>query len=514
MASKLKELIEVSRVLSNKTDFPQIFLKVVESACSCLEADGGTLYLHDEKSRELCAVVAINIPLKLHHVLVEFNPRDIKGLFSLKLVGGEERESSVAAECCRVKRPIVIGDVGGHDEFDLSSVRSFDAEHGYVTSSLLAVPLLTEDGSVIGVLQLVNARHGLKAGDVEFVEAMASILGIAIENNLLFLGMQRLLNSVVEMISTAIDERSKVTGGHCKRVTVLTMMLAQAMSDDDSGPYRDFSLDEEGLRELRIAALIHDVGKIATPDQVLEKGKKLEYTKDNIDHVALRFVIRALELRTGQLERALEDAGGKVPDAHPEAEGERKDLEFIRALNTGGEFLDDGARDRLLEIAGRACQGGELIAGADLENLLVQRGTLNPEERQVMENHASISIRLLDKLPWPKNLAEVPEIAGKHHENCDGSGYPKGISGGDMSLRAKVLSLTDRFEGLSSPDRSYRKTKTLEQVMAIMQRMADSNQVDPELYRFFVESGVCMEYAREHLLPEQMPAGEKVTQSA
>ena len=515
MASRLQALIEVGRVLSSRTDYPNLFRQVIEAACDCLEAEGGTFYLHDDKNNCLSAVVAINKVIHWDHVLDEFDPTNIIGLFQVPLGNGQSKESSVSGACFQSKKRVVINDTSEDSEYDLSNVWKFDSEQGYKTKSLIAVPLFNKDASVIGVLQLANAKHGLQDSEgIDLVEALASFLGIAVENNMLLLGTQNLLNAVVDMISSAIDERSKVTGGHCQKVTALTMMLAESMAKDESGPYKDFSLNEAQMRELRIAAQLHDIGKIATPDYVLQKSKKLENVRDNIHYLEMRFRIRNLEIRNTQLERAIEASDANVPEEDAVIALEAKDFEFVKSLNTGGEFLDDKASKRLLEIASKSCMGGDLIESDDLNNLLIERGTLNPEERKVMENHASISIRLLNKLPWPTALANVPEVAGKHHENCDGSGYPNGLTGDQMSLKAKVLALTDRFEGLSAPDREYREPKSLQQVMKIMGYMAKDNQIDPELYRYFVESGVYLKYARAYLTPEQLADGVEVTLTA
>ena len=505
MASRLSSLIEVGRAISQQTDYPRLFHLVIEKASECLNAEGGTFYLYDDNTKLLHAVIAINQKLGLDHVITTFNPSDIKGLFTVPVVESQGvSQKSISAKCCLIKRPVVVKDTGQEEEFDLSSVREFDRKHKYHTRSIIAVPLLDRDDQPLGVVQVINPANDLSSSeDIDLVEAMASIMGMAVENNLLLQGTEQLLNAVVEMISATIDERSKVTGGHCFRVTVLTMMLAQAMVDDD-GIFRDFQLDEKQMHELKTAALMHDVGKIATPDQVLEKSKKLEQVYDKLGYVNLRFRLRELQLHNAQLTQALQTAGQSVPAIAADVLAERDDIDFIASLNTGSEFLDETAQTRLHMIAKRSCQDEDLIEDEDLNNLLVARGTLNFEEREIMKEHANISLRLLNKLPWPQYLAEVPEIAGKHHENCDGSGYPKGLDGADMSWRAKILSMTDRFEGLSAPDRTYRQPKTLAQVMAIMQDMSDKNQIEPTLFEFFLAKGIHLTYAKEFLGTEQL----------
>ncbi|MBF2734568.1 MAG: HD domain-containing protein, partial [Betaproteobacteria bacterium AqS2] len=424
--------------------------------------------------------------------------------------GATVRQRSISGQCWKSKQPEYITDIASNRRYNLEAVLKFDKDHGYSTRSILAVPIINKSGEVIGVLQLVNVSERLMhENNIEFVRAMSVLIGIALENNLLLIGMETLLDSVVAMISAAIDARSKVTGGHSFRVTEVTMMIAEAMVADRSGPYRDFSMTEAELHELKTAALIHDVGKIATPDYVLEKGKKLEQIDDRIGYVGQRFALRRLESRVRQLEDALAAAGAAVPPENAAARAEAGDFDFIEALNTGGEFLTPEARARLQEIAARPCQDGSLIEGDDLRNLSIGRGTLNDDERRIMEAHAQKSIDLLAHLPWPKHLANVPEIAGKHHENEDGSGYPRGLTGAQMSTAAKILSLADRFEGLSAPDRSYRKPKTLDEVMRILDFMRNDGHIDAELYAFFVERRLHVAYARRYLTKEQLPPAAK-----
>ena len=509
MVSKLDNLIKISRELASQKDYPKLFKNVVNTACTCVDAEGGTLYLYDEVNHQLEAVVVQNSELKhLDHVLAEFNPNHIAGLFAVKLHHDlSKAQDSISGVCWQTKEHVLITDIKSNQQFDLNKVLEFDKSNNYTTKSILAVPLLNKNENVIGVLQLVNAKEDLSQEEnVEFIKSMALLMGIALENNLLLIGMNTLLDSVVKMISSTIDERSKVTGGHSFRVTELTMMVAEEMIADTTGPYKDVSFTSAEMHELKTAALIHDVGKIATPDYVLEKSKKLEQISDRIEFLKMRFKARRLELRILQLEAELDKNSIKVPGYTEEILAEKDDFVFIDKLNTGGEYLTDDARERLENIAARALMNEhKLIEGDDLVNLRIERGTLNYNERKIMEYHAQLTINLLNKLPWPKHLSNVPEIAGKHHENINGSGYPVGLHGNQMSLRAKILSMTDRFEGLSAPDRTYRKPKTLNEVMKIMGFMNKDGHIDPTLFEFFVEREIHIKYAKKYLTPEQLP---------
>lgn len=505
MDKRLSDLINISREIASQRDYPKLFRNVVVTGCETLQAEGGTFYLYDEKDHALKAVVALNSKLKeLNFVLDEYDPNNIKSLFAVALHRGEGQQGSISGECWRTKQPEFITSIKSNRKYDLTNILKFDKQYSYRTRAILAVPIINQNGNVIGVLQLVNpSTRSMHEHNIEFIRTMSVLIGIALENNLLLIGVNTLLDSVVAMISAAIDARSKVTGGHSFRVTELTMLIAQRMEEARSGPYRSFGLSDAERHELKTAALIHDVGKIATPDYVLEKSKKLQQVCDRIDYLRLRFAARGLELRVQQLERAMRDQGVKPP-RDTATRSERADFDFIAGINAGGEFLTDEMRARLEEIAARPCLGGALIEGEDLENLSIGRGTLNPSEREIMEAHAQKSIDLLSHLPWPRHLGNVPEIAGKHHENEDGSGYPLGLRGDQMSVGAKILSIADRFEGLSAPDRTYRKPKTVAEVMRIMDFMRKDGHIDSQMFDFFIDAGIHIEYSRKYLTPAQL----------
>lgn len=523
MEDSLQKLIAIGEEIARQSDYAKLFRYVIEQSIDLLDAEGGTFYIYDSEKHRLAAVVALNHVLGMEHSIDQFEPSDINGLFTVGLAeqGSVEREPSISGECWRSQTTVVVPKVDREREFDLRQVNNFDNKHNYKSQSLVAIPLLTRNQDVLGVVQLVNPMVDLsdtKERHVALVRTLMRFMGLALENNLLLLASENLLKSVVEMVSTAIDAKSKSTGGHCHRVTELTLMLGEAMAADTTGPYRNFSMSEEEHNELRTAALLHDVGKIATPTHIMDKAHKLEGIFDKIDYLRVRHQLRHENLRVAQLEQTLRDKDIDIPEP-ADHKAEEADFTFLESLNIGGEFLDDEILHRLEEIADRTTSAGKLIEEEDLCNLMIKRGTLNDEERQIMQDHAAISIRLLDKLPWPGHLSEVPEIAGKHHENCDGTGYPRGLTGNQMSLRAKVLSLTDRFEGLSAPDRTYRNRKSLKQVLRIMEDMSSKNQIDPVLYQFFLDSGVCRKFVRKYLSnldEDELPAAQtnKVVQAS
>lgn len=128
------------------------------------------------------------------------------------------------------------------------------------------------EGEVVGVLQLINAINqctglvGLfSQADQRLAESLVSQAAIALSNRQLVQQLEALFESFVKLINLAIDEKSPYTGGHCQRVPELTMMLAEAADATSTGPLADFKLTDKDRYELRIAALLHDCGKVTTP---------------------------------------------------------------------------------------------------------------------------------------------------------------------------------------------------------------------------------------------------------
>jgi len=135
----------------------------------------------------------------------------------------------------------------------------------------------------------------------------------------------------------------------------------------------------------------------------------------------------------------------------------------------------------------------------ELYNLSVARGTLTDEERYKINDHIVQTIIMLTKLPFPKHLKSVPELAGGHHERMDGNGYPKQLPGGGMSVQARIMAVADIFEALTAPDRPYKKGKMLSEAVQIMARMTKNGHIDPDLFDLFLESGVYRDYAERYM---------------
>lgn len=503
-------LFDVGLALTAERNHDRLIEKILLEAKQFCRADGGTIYLVTDDEHLEFAIMRNDT---MGTALGGTTGKPLDDMPRIPLAdpeSGEPNRRNIAAYAANARVSINIDDAYEVDTFDFSGTKEFDKRNGYRSQSFLTIPMLNNSGRVIGVLQLINAQNPETGEIVQFdeilqsiVEALASQAAVALDNQQLIAAQRRLLESFIQMIAAAIDAKSPYTGGHCKRVPVLTEMLAQAVCETTEGPFADFDLDEDEWYELHIAAWLHDCGKVTTPVHVMDKATKLESIRDGMETVRARFEALKREVELEHLR-----AGGAADSC--ELKGLLTELDdelaFLEASNFGGEFISDEARARIRRIGARSWRCGNerrpLLDEEEIENLSVARGTLTQEERLVINGHMVQTVKMLDSLPFPRDLRRVPEYACGHHETMDGSGYPKGLYAGDMSVPARVMAIADVFEALTANDRPYKKGKTLSESMEIMGRMKERNHLDPELFDLFVRRGVYRRYAEKFLPPE------------
>ena len=504
------DLIKVSRELSSGKPLPDLFQGVINIVCESTGAEGGTLYMYDNKQDTLKAVLLTNRPLNLHSVVEEFDPLSAAGFIEVPLGRNENEQSSkISAAAFLERRIIAVDEVKNNTDFDFDGVRAFDKQHNYKTKSVIAFPL-TANNIAVGVMQVINPRRECFSAEyLDFLGALAGQIAIALNNAVLIKEGENLLGAIVRMISMAIDEKSPHTAGHCYRVTELTMMLADAAAAEKSGKYAGFFLDETQREELRMAALLHDVGKVITPTHILEKRTKLYSLSDRIGTLNDRARMWAISAELDALKKAVKKEGREDILRSLEAEKlQREDLDFLDKVNKSEVVMTPDNMEKLSAISNRTIERPEeekivkekVILREDLSNLQTFRGTLNPEERKIMEDHVRSTIRLLSSIPWPNKFSRLVEYAGHHHEKMDGTGYPNKIGEKDLSVPARILGIADRFEGMSAPDRPYRSKKmSLSQVVKIMENMSQDGEIDPDLFQIFIGHKIHLEYGRRYL---------------
>ena len=515
LIQRLEHLNAIGIALSAERDPTRLLEQILVGAKELTNADGGTVYRVSEDGQSLRFEIIRNDTLKLAMGGTSGMPISFPPVSLVR--DGEQNHSSVVAHAVLTRSTVNIADAYRAEGFDFTGTRAFDQRTGYRSVSFLTVPMANHENEIVGVLQLINARDAdghvvpFSAADQKLAESLASQAATAATKHELIEGMRELFESFVKLVATAIDEKSPYTGGHCRRVPELTMMLAEAASRTTTGPLASFTMSDADRYELRIAGWLHDCGKVTTPEWVMDKATKLSAIHDRIDLVATRFACAKAQAEITTL-RAV--AGGADPRASQAACDDAvrqldEDLVFLRKTNTGGEFMKPEDQQRVRDIARRTWTAPDgtvqpLLTTDEVKNLVIAKGTLTDDERKIINHHIVATIRMLESLPYPKHLKRVPEYAGGHHERMDGRGYPKGLTIDEMSVQARVMGIADVFEALTAGDRPYKKAFTLSQALNILGKMKLDGHIDPNLFDVFVRERVWQEYATRFLSGEQV----------
>jgi HD-GYP domain-containing protein (c-di-GMP phosphodiesterase class II) len=522
LLKRLEQLNTIGVALSAERDNKRLLEMILLGAQEITNADGGTLYTITDDKRLKFEIMS-NKTLKL--AMGGTTGKEIPFLpIPMYLDDGSPNLTTVAAYATLNDKAVNIKNVYQTQDFDFTGTRKFDEKTGYHSQSFLTIPMKNHEEEVIGVLQLINAididTHEIipfSQANQSLVESLASQAAVAMTNQNLIEGLKGLFEAFIEMMAEAIDQKSPYTGGHCRRVPELTLMLAQAAIDAREGPLKEFSLNEKEFYELKIAGWLHDCGKVTTPESVMDKPTKLSGIFDRIDLIDQRFELLKKQFECDTLKKQVEALknGQNLDDSSLDSclDNYRKqcdsDREFLRKSNFGSEFMTAEDQQRVINIAANQVldSNGEIrpfLSENEVYNLNIAKGTLNSEEREIINNHIVVTNHMLDSLPYPNGLKRVPEYAGGHHERMDGRGYPKGLTREQMSIPARVMGIADIFEALTSKDRPYKKAKTLSESLQILGKMKLDHHIDPDLFDIFVREKIYLKYAHQFLELEQI----------
>jgi len=510
LSQQMIRLNKLGIELSSETKLENLLEHILEHSKKVTHADGASLYLFANNQLNFEVMQASSLGIKLSHAQGNLQQMKSIDLYDAK---GNPNNHIVAAYVAMNMQVVNIADVYDSETYNFTAVKQFDKEHDYHTQSMLTIPLLNQSNELLGVLQLINAMDEI-TGDIEpfpemsqmMAESLASFAAVAITNNRLSCELKTLIESFIYIISKAIDEKSAYTGGHCRRVPEIALLLAQAASDSDYGSLKDFKLTDETWYEMKIAAMMHDCGKITTPIHIVDKSTKLELIFDRIELISMRYEI----IRRDILIQHLFDKSAVTVKEAKEAVKElwnklSDDLDFLRSCNTGDEGMPPENQARVRAIAKRGTWMDEhqcvhpLLTSDEVYNLNISKGTLNKEDREIINYHIVATINMLEALPFPSYLKNVAEIAGGHHECMDGKGYPRGLKREEMSVQARIMGIADIFEALTAHDRPYRKAMPLSRVIGMMESMKDDKKIDAELFEIFKRERVYASYAKYFL---------------
>lgn len=502
-ARKADRLITLGSALNAERDPARLLGMILQAAREFTHADAGTIYLVEGDRERLTFKVSHNdsVAADLSEFTFPVTPQSIVG--SAVLRGKTVRVDDLYAD----KDPAATMPPWNHD-------RSFDSRFGYQTRSMITVPMITPDDRVLGVIQLINAKidhaplrsaadfarrvESFSEDDETVCNALAAQGAVALENARLYAEIQALFEGFVRASVTAIEQRDPTTSGHSQRVADFTVALAKAADAAPSGPFRDVNYSTEQLREIEYAGLLHDFGKVGVREEILVKAKKL--FPQQLELVMARFAHMRTALRLRLTERRLECALAGHADGHVHVDHAAELAQLDDAIATvlaanEPTILPQAVSSKLTELAqlGFTDAGGELIRPIghdDLLALTVRRGSLTAQERNEIQQHVTHTYNFLVRIPWGRHLQGVPDIAGKHHEYLDGSGYPSRAGAIEIPMQARMMTVADIYDALTASDRPYKRAVPVAQALEILRGEATAGKVDRDVLDLFIDAKV------------------------
>lgn len=506
---ELEAINKIGIALSTVRDHHTLLEMILTKCREISRADAGSLYLlekTDGAERMLRWTHAQN-----DSVDVDFEER------SLSIT-----RKSIAGTVALTGETIVLDDAYNPPpaaEYEIN--RSFDLGNGYLTRSMVVLPMTNHEDETIGVLQLINRRRQgaperLTAATVpewvipfdpqtiHLVRSLTSQAAVALENSLLYESINRLFESFVTASVTAIEQRDPTTSGHSSRVAQLTCELAQVIDSASDGRLADVRFSPDQMREIRYASLLHDFGKVGVREKVLVKEKKLYPLQ--LDTIRSRFdaLIRDIRLEAEREKNRYLIQNGRSGYEEFAAEVDRRAAEQLRLIETDYRLilesneptvLPEGNFEALERIANRSVDSwtGEvvpLLRQEEVRYLSIRRGNLDPEERREIESHVTNTFHFLSKIPWTRDLEGVPLIASAHHEKVNGRGYPHGLQGDQIPLQSRMMTVSDIYDALTAADRPYKKAVPLERALDILQMEMRDGLLDGDVVNIFIDSRI------------------------
>lgn len=508
--NKFERIMEVNLELSSEIDKDKLFEMILTLTRELTHAEAGTLYILSKDKKHLDFKVIQNDPLK---IFMGGTKDEIQwDAIPLYLEDGSKNTKMVATTCALENKIVNIPDVYDENKYDFQGTKKFDENTGYRSKSMLVIPLENHEKDVIGVLQLINKTESLEniiaftKEDEKIIKALASQAAMALTNSWLINSLEEFLNSFITTIGHAIDAKSHHTMNHIANVEKISLLLAQAINDDET-IYKDVKYSKNDFKQIKIAAWMHDIGKISMPESIIDKATKLYAITDRIKLVKERFEVLKRDKQIAYLKKEI-----TKETYEKQIKQYEEDYLFLEEANIGGEFMDDEKIKRIEDISKYTyIKDGieqEILNENEKYNLSIRKGTLTKEEKDIMNNHAKLSLEMLLKLPFPKKYNRVLDIAANHHEKLNGKGYPRGLSDKDLTLEDRIMILSDIFEALTSSDRPYKDAKKLSEVFKILSFMVKDYEIDGQLLKFFHDHEVLKKYANENLKPSQIDKTE------
>ena len=477
---KFRTFLEVGVSLSAERNYNRLLEKILSCVMELSNCDAGTLYLLEEG--------ALHFKIMRNNTMNTYSGGDGSdcGLPPVAL-----NRESVCALALLDDKTLRIEDVWHCEEYDLTGPMRYDAITGYHTQSMIVVPMRNREGGKIGVLQLINAQDDAGAvipfeeEIVLAVESVASQAAITVQNVRYIAQIKNLFHSFVKVMSSAVDERTPYNGSHTRHMAMYGDRFLDFLNARAQQAGRGVLFDPAHKEEVLMSVWLHDIGKLVTPLEVMNKMHRLLPDQ----HAAFVHRMEIVRLR-GEIERL----SGRLTPAEAEALiRDTRDAEGLVEDINGCGFVTDDKLERLEELKKRTFTDSDgsvkpWLTGEEYAMLSIRKGTLSDEERTVMESHVVVTDKLLSQIQFSEELSHVRLWAGSHHELLNGSGYPRHLAGEDIPVEVRIITILDIFDALAAADRPYKKAKTVEQALNILGFGVKDGELDPELTKLFIES--------------------------
>ena len=497
---QFRELNRIGIALSAEKDIGRLQPFILTTMRQLTHADGASLWLKEEED----GVPKLFLASSQNHSIDKSTYSAFKVPVDDKTVVGYTVSMGASQIYDDAYKPPPGKPAGG---------KSFDSQFGYRTKSMLTVPMRNYNNEVVGAVQLINAKRrfetrltvetveaevvSFQPDDVEMIESIASQAAVALDNKNLIDSIQALLDGFVQASVTAIEQRDPSTAGHSGRVEGPTTSLARAVTEISVGKYRDVQLTDDQFKELRYACLLHDFGKVGVREHILIKAKKLIPGQLEVIQARFEFIERSMQVKYAMEKLEAMRSGSNGPDLteidrrlEEELAQLDKWVESIVVANEPSVLPEDKAstieflaQQTYFDIAGRP---HPMLEPQEFRFLNIRKGTLDPQERLEMESHVTHSFHFLTKIPWTPVMRGIPEIAYGHHEKLDGSGYPRGLTGDQIPLQARMMTISDIYDALTAQDRPYKRAVPTTTALDILHEEADQGKLDRDLLEIFI----------------------------
>lgn len=496
------QLLDIGLALNAERQPQRVLELILKHAREITGADAGTIYIVDEEADEIRFAVAENdsVPTNLGDFVLHIGDGSVVGNAVLK--------RQVIRSSHLYRRTILPGNFVRHD-------RSIDEQLQYQTRSMITAPMISPEGRVLAVIQLINAKLGqaplrtaedfdervrpFTSDDERLCSSLASQAAVALESARLYAEIQTLFEGFVRASVRAIEQRDPTTSGHSQRVADLTVALARAADRADGGPFSTVCFSLEQLREIEYAGLLHDFGKVGVREEVLVKAKKLypaqlQRVRARFGHMRTALLAERLQAQLQRLRSGQPEDPSIDEDHHHRVQEIDAMLALVLEANEPS-LLPTEVSSRLTAIAAEGFsdavgQRHALLQGDELEALLIRRGSLTEAERIQIQHHVTHTYDFLVRIPWGQSLSLVPEIAAKHHEYIDGSGYPGRLPAEQIPLQARMMTVADIFDALTASDRPYKKAVPVPLALDILHAEQRQGKLDPDVLALFIDAKI------------------------